>query len=448
MPNLRARAFRTLRTSLGRIAGRGADAPDVPRRERRIHVVYAVLSAVFSVLLLGMIGRWIGGWLIDRYEFWGLLAFIGLLILLFRGLLGRAGGALRTIGRSAVRAGPRGWLRSPLVIVAALVALLALVRMPLHVVGDFVVAPAHNTDIRARVEGILEEMLVREGDRVEAGDLIARLSDRDLRADLEQVRAEIAERRARHRLLVVGPRPEEVEVARIAVAKADERLKYARSQLQRLESLHDQRLSSLKDYEDAKEQVAVRTRELEESEGELRLLLAGSRSEEIDAVEAELSRLETRMQYLEGQLARVRIETPLAGVVTTPDLDERVGEYVERGDLIAEVHAIQTVTAEIAVPESEISDVILDQPVALKVRAYPSRTFEGKVASIAPTVTSSTGAAPVRTIKVITRLDNPDLLLKPEMTGTAKIVCGKRRLGALIVRRLSRVVRLEFWSWW
>jgi hypothetical protein len=40
------------------------------------------------------------------------------------------------------------------------------------------------------------------------------------------------------------------------------------------------------------------------------------------------------------------------------------------------------------------------------------------------------------------------LLLKPEMTGNAKVSCGSRRLVDLLTRRLARYIRVEFWSWW
>ena len=47
-----------------------------------------------------------------------------------------------------------------------------------------------------------------------------------------------------------------------------------------------------------------------------------------------------------------------------------------------------------------------------------------------------------------TQLENPGLLLKPQMTGIAKIHCGERRAMDLVTRRLVRYVRVEFWSWW
>jgi hypothetical protein len=49
---------------------------------------------------------------------------------------------------------------------------------------------------------------------------------------------------------------------------------------------------------------------------------------------------------------------------------------------------------------------------------------------------------------VTTRIDNASLLLKPEMTGNAKIYCGKRRIFDIVTRRIARYIRVEFWSWW
>jgi multidrug resistance efflux pump len=316
------------------------------------------------------------------------------------------------------------------------------------VVGDFVVAPAHNHDVRAEVGGIIEAVLVEEGERVDAGAPLVRLADRDLRAEREQVGAEIAAQRARHRLLVAGARPEEIAVAESAVGRARERLKYAQGELDRESTLHAQKLASTKKLEEAREAVAVRAKELEASENGLRLLRAGSRREEIDAVAAELARLDARARHLDDQLARVELVSPIAGVVTTPKLEERIGEYVGRGDLVLEVHALETVMVEIAIREREISDVAVGQPVGLRVRAFPGHTLEGEVVAIAPVVSKPAQEYVERTVTVTTRLENREGLLKPQMTGTAKIRCGERRLLELMTRRLAGAMRVEFWSLW
>jgi len=109
---------------------------------------------------------------------------------------------------------------------------------------------------------------------------------------------------------------------------------------------------------------------------------------------------------------------------------------------------LRTVPAEIAIPEAEIADVNVGQPVVLKARAYPHISFRGNVLSIAPIATRQDEWRAGRTVLVTTRLDNDALLLKPEMSGNAKIYCGERRLIDLVTRRIVRYLRVEFWSSW
>src|SRR5207249_3814485 len=130
-------------------------------------------------------------------------------------------------------------------------------------------------DVRAEVDGIIEHVEAEEGQAVERGEVIARLSDRDVRAELRQVAAEIDEKQARLRMVKAGPRTEEIDVAKATVQRAEERLKYGRSQLARLEL--DPELVSRKDRDEAREEVAVRRKELAEARGGPRLLQAGSR---------------------------------------------------------------------------------------------------------------------------------------------------------------------------
>ena len=140
--------------------------------------------------------------------------------------------------------------------------------------------------------------------------------------------------------------------------------------------------------------------------------------------------------------------SPIAGIITTHKLKDILGQAVKKGDLIAKVHEMKTVVVEIAIPEKEIADVKVGYKVVLKAQAYPQTQFEGSVAAIAPVATKPEDWKAERTILVTTQLDNSSQLLKPEMTGHAKIYCGRQRLIDLVGRRLVRYIRVEFWSWW
>ena len=109
---------------------------------------------------------------------------------------------------------------------------------------------------------------------------------------------------------------------------------------------------------------------------------------------------------------------------------------------------MRSVDAEIRIPEQEIADVKVGQTVMLKARAYPQSRFQGQVSSIAPVASEEEKEPGAKTVRVWSRIDNPSLSLKSEMTGRAQIDTGKRRMIEVLTRRMIRYVRVEFWSWW
>src|SRR5262249_42513551 len=125
--------------------------------------------------------------------------------------------------------------------------------------------------------------------------------------------------------------------------------------------------------------------EAETAKKKLEVLLAGSRPEEIDAMKEEIASFESQRRHLDEQLRLMRVVSPATGVVATParQLVAMKHQLLKKGDLIAKVFDLKTITAEMAVSESDIGDVKVDQKVLLKVRAYPEKTFYGKVKSIA-----------------------------------------------------------------
>ena len=103
--------------------------------------------------------------------------------------------------------------------------------------------PAHNAYIRAEIEAIIDEILVVEGQPVEKGAVVARLSDLDYRAALGMTDAQIREKRANLRLLEAGPRKEEVALARREVDKEITRLAHAKRMLAEAHHIHAERIA-------------------------------------------------------------------------------------------------------------------------------------------------------------------------------------------------------------
>ncbi|WP_447987457.1 efflux RND transporter periplasmic adaptor subunit [Nitrospira sp. Nam74] len=517
VPNLRSRAFRHLRATLAHAMFRrpwaASEIQDATPRERKIYLIYSILAALFSAWLLGSLAWWLGGSLVQRYQGFGFLLFVTLVTAVFRHPLWRAWRSglvwLKTVPTAIGRLGTSKRPVKVMLLVVVTFAFLVLGRLELTVSGEFRVLPIENADVRAEVPGILEEVFVNEGDFVETRTVIARLADRDYRSELKEVNAQLDEKQARLRLLRVGARPEEIEVARKAVAaaktrqeqahkrydessqfrterlaratatveKSRERLKFAEHNFERVKALFGQGFISKRDSDDVEEQRTVREKELEEAEATLRqvqadtlsefvkdlattekdsheaqakltLVLAGSRQEDIDATRAEIARLEARRDHLEEQLGLLRVIAPHPGVITTPRIKEKVGQLISKGDLIAEVHDLRMIEAEIAMPEQEIADLAVGEAVRLKARGYPSETFSGTVTAIAPAASDRQDLPDSKILRVRTLIENRSMLLRSEMTGNAKIYCGKRSILELLTRRIVRYIRVEFWSWW
>jgi putative peptide zinc metalloprotease protein len=349
-------------------------------------------------------------------------------------------------------------------------AAVALVRghAELRVAGPFSVLPIDNSDVRAAVDGMVDRIYVHEGDYVREGQPVARLIDIDTRAALEKTEAQLAEAGAKLRMQVAGPTANEIDVAKASVTKAEDNLKYAQIRLAMAKKVFDENLLSRKEYEDVAALESAARNDLAVAKDQLKLLVSGTRPEDIEATRAQIEQFKADQRHLGEQRRMLTVYSPSTGVVATPTLQlkQLTHQLVKKGELVAKIFDLRTVTAQIAVDEKDIADVQVNQKVLLRARAFPDEVFYGTVNFVSTSVLGGTGtssggeAAPSpvtsltsssntkRTILVTTQIDNHSLLLKPEMTGQAKILCGRRRALDLVTRRLAHTVKVEFWSWW
>lgn len=351
---------------------------------------------------------------------------------------------------------------------AAMVAALFHFQLPLSIAGPLNILPVHNADIRAQIDGVIEQVLVSEGTVIHKGDLVAVLSTRENRSELEKTQGQIEQSDAKLRLQVAGPTSAEIDLAKTAVTKAKDNFNFAQIKLEGTQELFKNGLVPRRELDTPQQLYASAKDDLEDAEEKLKVLENGTRPEQIDQTKGEIASLQAQERFLEGQIKRAEVRSSVDGVVATPELQlkEMTGQVMLKGALIAKVFDVWKLTVQIAVPESEIADVHVGERVSLKVRAYPNQTFYGAVTSvgtsalseisspedgspIALTHVSSAGSSGgAKTVLVTTEIDNNSLLLKPGMTGHAKILCGRRRAIDLVRRRVARTVKVEFWSWW
>src|SRR6185295_2325671 len=112
------------------------------------------------------------------------------------------------------------------------------------------------------------------------------------------------------------------------------------------------------------------------------------------------------------------------------------------GQELMRVADVSSVKVEMMVSQKDLEDVIVGNVVRLKLESY-STIFEGKVDYVAKV------AHPVDGQQVVTvraTLKNEQGLLKPYLTGNAKIYCGKRLIIDLMTRRIRKSIRNEFFD--
>ena len=492
IPNLRPKAWHFLGRKLknwllgSEILGDVAPNP----RETRIYAVYGTASFLFTGGLVCLAFQRIGTWLVGEFQTWGILLtsalFFAAVPVARRGNV-VAGARILSAAAVRIKKTPR-WL-----VALCVVAIGGFLPWELKIAGDFTILPNKRVSIGSQVEGILKTIRVNEGERVHNGEVLAEMENLEISNAYQDTKGELASQEATLQMLKAGARPEEIEKARKqietkkaeldtsgrveqelqvlseTVAKKEFEVVNAEANYLRTQALLKDGLISKNDAErdqttysvlekelsEAKGQlkvlqertdrtVQVKAKELAQAESELKILLAGTRKETIQAMEAEVKRLQERTSNLAQQLECLKIRSPIEGVIATPYLKNRIGQYLSKGDTFCDIVSEGVVIIDMPVPEKEMADVRSGLPMTLKVRGYPNRSFEAKVKAIAP-VAVEKGSEHV--VVVQGELDNNDGTLRAGMTGVGKILCGKRMIAHLALRRALRWLRTEFWEY-
>ncbi|MGN6105531.1 MAG: efflux RND transporter periplasmic adaptor subunit [Kofleriaceae bacterium] len=227
--------------------------------------------------------------------------------------------------------------------------------------------------VAAKVPGWIAEIFVEEGQVIEKGAKVARLEDVDHKSALATARARAAAARAK------------VQIARGALTEV-------KVSLERDQALADKGVIARAPVEDMETRAAS---------------LAAS----IRAAEAEAAAADAETRSLEVQLGSYLITTPIAGTVV--DKLVEVGEGVSPGfgtPGVVEVIDMTSLVVEVDVPESKLSQVVVDRPAEIVLDAYPAKRYRGAVKEIGRRVNRAKATVPVK-VKFI---DRPAEVL-PEM---------------------------------
>ena len=277
------------------------------------------------------------------------------------------------------------------------------------------VKPKRFVNVAANVSGRIDRLLVKEGEQVRLGQLLARIDSTRFAADEKQSQAA-------------------VQSARSDLERARADLEVSRLAFDRTKKMHDEDL--------------VSDQQLDQATAEFEMKRAN-----VDSLRSRIAQLEAARESSADNLQKTSVISPMAGVVTSLVKEEGevvIGAQSFQPTVIMTVGDLSVMEAEVLVDETDIRNVVLGQAATVRVDALDRLEIGGEVTEIGssaiPRGSTSTGVSSTNTgnqakdFKVVVTLKDPPETLRPGLNATADIVTARKQ-GVVVVPIQAVVVR-------
>jgi membrane fusion protein (multidrug efflux system) len=296
---------------------------------------------------------------------------------------------------------------------------------------------ADYTTIAPKVSGYIADVAVEDNQPVKAGQVLARIDDRDLRTALAQARADVATAAAEIRNLDARLTLQQsmIDQADAGIAADQASVAFTKEEYDRYHTLLRSGVASTQRTEQADADYREKTALLQRDQA---ALIAAR--EQVGVLQAERAKAETQRQHYQAieqqaelNLGYATIVSPIDGTVGARSL--RVGQYVQAGTQLMAVVPLQSVYVVANFKETQLAAMRDGEPAAVAVDSFPGRAIHGRVDSLSPASGLEFSLLPpdnatgnftkiVQRIPVKIRLDSHDPLtglLRPGMSVEATI---------------------------
>ncbi len=245
-----------------------------------------------------------------------------------------------------------------------------------YILANTTLEAIRNITVYAKLNAIVSEIRVEEGDALKKGQVLLKLDEREIRNEYDQANIALGQ-------------------AELSVRQAEVKAELSAADFERAKSLYNQKLTSKQEYDQA--DLTSRTDVL---------ALEDSKQQQAAAT--------ARLEAAQIQLEYTTVISPLSGIVTDRLID--VGDRVNVNEALFEMREFPPLWARIFVPEKALPQLKLGQSASIRVETYPESDFVGRIKMINPAVDASSG-----TVKVTIEVNRPGNLLRPGMFGTVSI---------------------------
>ncbi|MEG6584485.1 HlyD family secretion protein [Dendrosporobacter sp. 1207_IL3150] len=274
-------------------------------------------------------------------------------------------------------------------------------------------------DITPKVSGYLNELTIREGDFVEAGQQVVRIMRPDLEAQVLRDTAALEKADVQLTDLKKGSRKQEQAQASANLAAAEAMFEKAKNDYERYQQLFHSSAISRQQLDMAKSSYEVAYNSLIAAKAQQNLIEEGSRPDVITAQQLEVERNKAILAVSKTALADTLIVSPLKGPVISKNFEN--GEYVSAGSPIATIADLRDCWIKVYIASTQLGLIKIGQPVTIKIDSFPGKVFKGEIKEISQnaeftprqSITQQERANTVFAVKI--KIDNEEGILKPGM---------------------------------
>jgi len=316
--------------------------------------------------------------------------------------------------------------------------------LPVTISANGSVLAERSANVSPKSSGILKQLLVKEGDRVQEGKILAYMDASNLQGQYTQAQGQLAQAQANLDKIIAGNRPQDIAQAAAQLTNDKAALGSAEATFQQNQQLIRDGALAQRDLitsRAARDQAAAQVRKSQQA---LDLQKAGSRPEDIATARAQVLTAEGQLQTIEATIDDTKIRAPFSGVVTKKYADP--GAFVtpstagsSASSAAASILALAStnqISANVA--EANIAQIKVGQAVKITADAFPGKTFEGKVIQVAA---QSTVTQNVTSFEVKASVADPGNLLRSGMSANVNFNVGT--LNNVIVVPTVAIVRQD-----
>jgi HlyD family secretion protein len=241
-------------------------------------------------------------------------------------------------------------------------------------------------DVKSKVGGILKEILVKEGDAIAAGQVLARIDETDLRKDLRTAQARFDLAQAQYEKAKKGGTREQISSLQASLKDNQVELDLARANLDRIQSLFDKGYSSDQELEDAKGRFERAKAAYDDTQQRLKFVQTGASAEDKAIAEATFKQARIGLDLANEDLTNATIHSEVTGKVLSVELDP--GDTVvpsvqgQSGNVVMIVGDTTSILVKCDIGEDLIGVLKEGMPVDFELSFIKGRTVPGKITRI------------------------------------------------------------------